>query len=89
MIHKKKYTIHYQGIVHVDAENEKEAKSLAYDAAGSAEEIVGYIVNEVVEGKCSECDGTGEVPADEDDGQGHTMRGVGTQKCICQIKDAE
>ncbi len=35
---------------------------------------------------CGYCDGTGELAADEDDGEGHTQRGVGTQKCICQIK---
>ena len=33
---------------------------------------------------CIECKGTGEVRTDEDDGEGHIMRGVGTEKCICQ-----
>lgn len=33
---------------------------------------------------CEWCGGTGEVATDEDDGEGHTMRGVGTKKCICQ-----
>lgn len=33
---------------------------------------------------CEWCEGTGEVATDEDDGEGHTMRGVGTKKCICQ-----
>ena len=36
------------------------------------------------EDKCEWCDGTGEVATDEDDGEGHLMRGVGTKKCICQ-----
>ncbi len=35
---------------------------------------------------CGYCEGTGEVSCDEDDGEGHMMRGVGTQKCICQIE---
>lgn len=38
---------------------------------------------------CEMCEGTGEVSVDEDDGEGHTMRGVGTQKCLCQIKDRQ
>lgn len=36
------------------------------------------------EERCEHCFGSGEVATDEDDGEGHTMRGVGTQKCICQ-----
>lgn len=36
------------------------------------------------EERCEHCHGSGEVATDEDDGEGHTMRGVGTQKCICQ-----
>jgi hypothetical protein len=38
---------------------------------------------------CEECGGTGEVATDEDDGEGHLMRGVGTSKCICQISSTE
>lgn len=30
---------------------------------------------------CDECLGEGEVSTDVDDGEGHTMRGVGTEKC--------
>lgn len=30
---------------------------------------------------CETCGGEGEVATDEDDGEGHTMRGVGTAKC--------
>lgn len=33
---------------------------------------------------CEWCEGTGEVATDEDDGEGHIMRGVGTKKCICK-----
>lgn len=32
------------------------------------------------------CDGSGEVACDEEDGEGHTMRGVGTEKCDCRKK---
>lgn len=35
---------------------------------------------------CAECLDTGEVATDEDDGEGHLMQGVGTRKCICQLK---
>lgn len=38
------------------------------------------------ETRCEECRGTGEVSTDEDDGEGHTMQGVGTEKCLCQKK---
>ena len=38
---------------------------------------------------CEYCGGTGEVSVDEQDGEGHTMRGVGSQKCICRIKEPE
>lgn len=31
-----------------------------------------------------ECDGSGVVAEDAQDGEGHTMRGVGTRKCACQ-----
>lgn len=41
------------------------------------------------EERCSECLGTGEVSCDESDGEGHIMRGVGTQKCLCQIKEED
>ena len=42
-----------------------------------------------IEFVCPECHGEGEVSTDVDDGEGHTMRGVGTEKCRCQIKDEE
>jgi hypothetical protein len=38
---------------------------------------------------CELCGGTGEISTDEQDGEGHTMRGVGTQKCICRVKEPE
>ena len=38
---------------------------------------------------CADCGGTGEIAVDETDGEGHTMKGVGSQKCHCQIKDEE
>ena len=33
---------------------------------------------------CSECLGTGELSIDEDDGEGHIARGVGSRKCSCK-----
>jgi hypothetical protein len=37
---------------------------------------------------CEECGGTGEISTDEDDGEGHTMRGVGTRPCpLCKHKE--
>lgn len=40
---------------------------------------------------CGECEDTGEIATDEEDGEGHTMRGVGTRKCPCKVisKDHE
>jgi len=42
-----------------------------------------------VEEVCEFCYGEGEVSTDESDGEGHIMRGVGTQKCICRIEDGD
>ena len=39
--------------------------------------------------ECKICGGTGEISIDEEDGEGHNMSGVGTQKCICRLKDNE
>ena len=33
---------------------------------------------------CEYCRGEGEVAHDEDDGEGHIMRGVDIKKCSCQ-----
>lgn len=38
---------------------------------------------------CEWCRGSGEISTDEEDGEGHTMRGVGTEKCPCQIEEDE
>lgn len=38
---------------------------------------------------CEFCLGEGTVSTDESDGEGHIMRGVGTEKCICQIRDED
>jgi len=35
-----------------------------------------------VEDVCAYCYGEGEYSVDESDGEGHIMRGVGTQKCV-------
>lgn len=40
-----------------------------------------------MEEKCEICDGSGYVQVDVDDGEGHTMKGVGVEKCICQEVD--
>lgn len=42
-----------------------------------------------VEEVCAHCLGEGEYSTDESDGEGHIMRGVGTQKCHCSIKEEE
>lgn len=42
-----------------------------------------------VEEVCEFCLGEGEYSVDVDDGEGHTMRGVGTQKCHCTIHEPE
>jgi hypothetical protein len=33
---------------------------------------------------CPHCGGTGEVPNDEVDSEGHTQRGVGSRPCSCR-----
>jgi len=33
---------------------------------------------------CDDCRGEGVVATDEDDGEGHTMRGVGSEPCHCK-----
>ncbi len=38
---------------------------------------------------CDFCGGSGEIATDESDGEGHIMRGVGTQKCICRLSVTE
>lgn len=39
------------------------------------------------ESECEHCGGAGVYNEDEDDGEGHTMRGVGKEvECICQLK---
>lgn len=38
---------------------------------------------------CETCRGTGEIDTDESDGEGHTMRGVGTTKCPDCTPDPE
>jgi hypothetical protein len=43
------------------------------------------------EGECplGLCDGTGVVAVDEEDGEGHTMRGVGSRPCPCRNREDE
>jgi hypothetical protein len=36
--------------------------------------------------ECPECEGTGVVYLDEDDGEGHSARGVISEPCLCQRK---
>lgn len=36
---------------------------------------------------CEYCHGTGEVSVDVRDSDGNWEKGVGTEKCICQIKE--
>ena len=66
--------------VEVTAESEQEAITKA------TEELYEDTLLDwnVEEGECAECDGTGEVSTDESDGEGHIMRGVGTETCLCQ-----
>lgn len=45
--------------------------------------------NEITEETCGYCLGEGEVSCDERDESGNIMRGVGTQKCICRVKEQE
>ena len=56
------------------------------DTRDKYEDIDIYICNKCkqeckVETVCADCLGTGEIVYDEDDGEGHLQRGVGTRKC--------
>jgi hypothetical protein len=50
----------------------------------SSDDVTEWSATFKTEERCEHCHGDGEVATDEDDGEGHTMRGVGSQKCICQ-----
>lgn len=38
----------------------------------------------LVEQVCADCMGTGYLPVDEDDGEGHITAGTGSKPCHCQ-----
>lgn len=80
----KEYTVYFEGKMTVEAEDEKEATQLAYETLGEHPSCLEFNIKTTEEGECAECGGTGEVATDEDDGEGHIMRGVGTAKCECQ-----
>lgn len=77
---EKTYHVDMAGTITVTATSIEEAKQKAWEMMPT-DEITPRLVTE---GECAECGGTGEVATDEDDGEGHTMRGVGSQPCICQ-----
>lgn len=80
---KRTYYIEMSGTITVEAESEEEARQLAWEEMST--DAIQPV--RVTEGECAYCDGTGEVATDEDDGEGHIMRGVGTQKCVCQTEE--
>lgn len=45
--------------------------------------------NDDVDQGCEFCGGTGVVSVDEDDGEGHVMRGTGSRKCVCRLLPEE
>ena len=56
---------------------------LAYMIHGGA----GFVTSAgtyTIEPECDLCGGTGEIAMDQEDGEGHTMSGVETRKCVCQ-----
>lgn len=36
---------------------------------------------------CEICGGSGYVQVDLDDGEGHIMKGVEVEECVCQLKE--
>lgn len=82
MTYKKEYIVYFHGKIAVEAETEEEATQAAYEELEGG--TLQFAITGSEEGECAECGGTGEVPCDEDDGEGHTQSGVGTQKCICR-----
>lgn len=80
---EKEYTVYFHGKMTVEAETDAGATQQAYeklDEAGGLE----FTITSSEEGECATCGGTGEVSTDESDGEGNIMRGVGTEKCLCQ-----
>lgn len=81
----KKYSIHFRGTVVVGANTEIEALEAANNFFTENNIVKTLIV--YTEQECLICGGTGEVPADEDDGEGHIANGTLTQKCVCQLSE--
>ena len=84
---EKEYTVYFHGKIFVEARTEDEATEQAYDALNEMPITPQFTITSIEEGECATCGGTGEVATDEDDGEGHIMRGVGTQKCECQTEE--
>jgi len=81
------YKVHLQGYIIIDeasnvSEAEWEARNKLQRLKSDGAITIGVRTTEFI---CDDCDGEGEVSTDEDDGEGHTMRGVGLRKCHCQI----
>jgi len=82
---KKNYTVYFHGTIEVEAASEAEATQAAYEELDGG--TLQFTITSADEGACAECGGTGEIATDEDDGEGHTARGVGTKKCLCVTED--
>lgn len=85
----KNYKVYFQGVLEVEATSKDEAKGLALDKIFEVQDPVEELdinITTVDEGECAECGGTGKVDCDEDDGEGHTQRGVGERMCMCRVE---
>ncbi len=69
-----------------DADRERIADRVAEGFTSGIEDDEQYRVTWEVSMKkiCTLCDGTGTMAIDESDGEGHIMRGVGSEICDCQ-----
>lgn len=81
---KKEFTVYFEGNVTVEAHNEIDAFNEAYDAMAEWTPTPSFRIKSAEEGECVACGGTGTIPADEDDGEGHVAGGTLEKRCACQ-----
>ena len=80
------YKVYIEGYIIIDeasnvSEAEWEALNKLQRLKSDGAITIGVRTTEFI---CDDCYGEGVVATDEDDGEGHTMRGVGSEPCHCK-----
>lgn len=89
-IPNKKYVIHFQGKVTVEAADEKDATLLLYEKIDIERLGDQVTISKIDEGECVDCGGTGEIAVEDKVYPDEPYTGsVGTEKCACKIRDDE